>query len=292
MKRLTYVFFSSAILCSIGLMLVLMFVKSSAASTLPDLSGFGEIHAIEREDGSGTRAQFDAVIDADEVENGLSKPSTDEVIAAVGNDHQAIGYAAMSSLYENASVKTLSIDGVAPTKENFKNRTYPLTRNYYVAWKGPLSEAGRDFVRYIMTAGQGIIADETLPVTASSPFTSLLPSETLTINGSTSIDPLMGQLIEDYMNYNPGATILLDATDSSTGLAKAMNGECDLAITSRDLTSDEKDVLSYRMIATDGVAIIVNAANPVNSLTANQVRSIYSNDVRYWDDLNEVLPNT
>lgn len=292
MKRLSLVFFSSAILCSIGLMLVLTFVKSSSASTLPDLSGFGEIHAVVRENGSGTRTQFDVLVDTDEVENDLPVPSTDEVIAKVGNDRQAIGYAAMSSLYENASVKTLSIDGVAPTKENFKNRTYPLTRNYYVAWKGPLGEVGRDFVRYVMTAGQGIIADETLPVTAASSFTSLLPSGTLTINGSTSIEPLMGKLIEDYMNYNPGATILLDATDSTTGLTEVMDGSCDLAISSRDLTSDEKDVLSYRMIATDGVAVIVNAANPVTSLTTNQLRSIYSNDVRCWDDLNEVLPNT
>lgn len=288
MKRLSLVLFSSSILCCIGLVLVLSLVKNSAASTLPDLSDFGAIHAVTRENGSGTRAQLDKLLDTDEAVNDYSEPSTNEVIAEVVRDRQAVGYAAMSSLYENTSVKTLMIDGVAPTKENFRNRTYPLTRNYYVAWRGPLGEVGRDFVRYVMTAGQGIIAEETNAITASSPFTSLMPSGTLTINGSTSIEPLMGKLIEDYMNYNPNASVTLDATDSSTGLKEAMNGKCNLAITSRDLTADEKDVLSYRMIAIDGIAILVNDANPLTNLTAAQVHSIYSGEAQDWKDLDAI----
>ncbi|MEE3420391.1 MAG: substrate-binding domain-containing protein [Lachnospiraceae bacterium] len=288
MKRTTIVLFASAAICSVLLVLVLSFASRSAAGSLPDLSSLGYIHAVVREDGSGTKAQFDALVSADESVDGTKKPSTNDVITEVGQDRQAVGYAAFSSLNGNAYVRPLAIDGVAPSQETFRNGTYPLTRNYYVAWSGALNEVGRDFVRYIMTAGQAIIDEETNAVTAASPFRSLMPAGSLTISGSTSIEPLMGKLIEDYMNYNPAASISLAATDSSRGLKAAEEGKCDLAISSRDLTKEEKNDLSCRMIAVDGVAVIVNAKNPVTSLTKKQLRSIYSGDAEVWEDLADI----
>ena len=74
-------------------------------------------------------------------------------------------------------------------------------------------------------------------------------------------------------------------TDSTTGLNKAMDGSCDLAMSSRELKDYEKELLKSQVIATDGIAIIVNPENPVENLSVEQIQAIYDGKYRTWGEL-------
>lgn len=68
---------------------------------------------------------------------------------------------------------------------------------------------------------------------------------TISIEGSSSVAPIMEKLIAGYASYNPKATITMKTTDSSDGLNAAIRGDCDLAMSSRALKDYEKELLAY-----------------------------------------------
>lgn len=74
-------------------------------------------------------------------------------------------------------------------------------------------------------------------------------------------------------------------TDASDGLNKAIRGECDFAMSSRELADYENELLSKKAVARDGIAVIVNADNPVTSLSKEQIKQIYDNKAAQWSDL-------
>ena len=55
---------------------------------------------------------------------------------------------------------------------------------------------------------------------------------------------------------------------------------------SRELKDEEKEQLKATVIATDGIAVIVNKANPMDELTSDQIKEIYTGEVLAWDELN------
>ena len=97
----------------------------------------------------------------------------------------------------------------------------------------------------------------------------------------------MKKLAEDYSTYNPGAEIIVEESDSTRGLTAAIQGECDLAMASRELESYEKELLSYDMIAKDGILITVNKENPLQDISIGQLKDIYDGTVKEWKQLNE-----
>ena len=259
----------------------------SSESSLPDLSSLGTITAIAREEGSGTKSEFQSLVDTDEEGADSTVLSTDEVLEAVENDINAIGYIAYSALadYEEEGIKVLTAGGVECTSENIADASYPLTREYIIAYSGTLSELEIDFITYIRSAGQEVVAQTATPVRKTAAFLSGRYSGTITISGSSSMETLMEQLIEGYAQYNPNAEIILEITDSTQGLNAAMQGECDLAISSRSLASYEEELLDYYVIAADGIAIIVNSENPLEDISIKRLKSIYDGDVSEWEDL-------
>ncbi|MDD7429156.1 MAG: polyphosphate kinase 1, partial [Oscillospiraceae bacterium] len=80
-------------------------------------------------------------------------------------------------------------------------------------------------------------------------------------------------------------TIEITATDSSDGLNSAIRGECDLAMSSRELADYEDELLTKKAVARDGIAVIVNAENPVDDLSEEQIKYIYDNNAEKWSDL-------
>ena len=259
----------------------------SSESALPDLSSLGAVTAVAREEGSGTKSEFQGLVDTDEEGAASIALSTDEMLEAVESDINAIGYAAYSALadQEAEGIKVLTIDGAECTGENIADGSYPLTREYIIAYSGTLSDLEADFITYIRSAGQEIVAQTATPVRNTAVFLSGGYSGTITISGSTSMETLMEQLIEDYAQYNPNAEIILEITDSTQGLNAAMQGECDLAMSSRSLASYEEELLDYYVIAADGIAIIVNSENPLEDLSIKRLKSIYDGDVSEWSNL-------
>ena len=259
----------------------------SSESALPDLSSLGTITAVAREEGSGTKSEFQTLVDTDEEGAGSIALSTDEMLEAVKGDINAIGYVAYSALtgYEADDIKVLTIGGVECTGENIADGSYPLTREYIIAYSGALSDLEADFITYIRSAGQEVVSQTATPVRSTAAFLSGGYSGTITISGSTSMETLMEQLIEGYVQYNPNAEIILEITDSTQGLNAAMQGECNLAMSSRSLASYEKELLDYYVIAADGIAVIVNSQNPLEDISMKRLKSIYDGDVSEWKDL-------
>ena len=110
-------------------------------------------------------------------------------------------------------------------------------------------------------------------------------SGSVTVSGSSSVSPLMQKLIEGYNTVNPNVDIELQTSDSTTGMTDAINGMSDIGMASRELKQEELDAgLVNTVIATDGIAIIVNNESPITDLTTEQVRDIYLGNVTDWSE--------
>lgn len=256
----------------------------------------GDITVISREDGSGTRGAFVELtgvegkdangkkIDNTTVEAVIAS-KTDAVLTNVAGDEKAIGYISMGSL--NDTVKALKVDGAEATTENVKNGSYKIARPFNVATKADASEITKDFIKFMLSKqGQGIVAGSYITVDdAAEEYTASGLSGKIVINGSSSVSPLMGELIEAYKALNPGAEIELNTTDSTGGMNDAMSGVCDIGMASRELKESETAQLTGTTIAMDGIAVIVNNANPTEDMTVEQIKAVYTGEVTTWEEL-------
>jgi phosphate transport system substrate-binding protein len=98
--------------------------------------------------------------------------------------------------------------------------------------------------------------------------------------GSTTVQPLAEKGAEAYMKSHPGVKVVTGGGGSSAGVRGVAEGLFDIGAASRDLKSSELEQwpdLVKHTIARDGVAIVVNGANPVADLTMEQIRDIYAN---------------
>ena len=253
-----------------------------------------DITVISREEGSGTRGAFVeimGVVDADEVDATVQTAevvnSTSVVTQTVAGKPAAIGYMSMGSLY--SSVKALQVDGVDATVENVKNGSYAVSRPFMICYKEEnLSELGRDFVNFIMSAdGQAILGEDYIAVDENAAaYTSSGLSGNLSVNGSTSVGPVMMELAEAYMNLNSGVTIDVQQTGSGAGITAAVDGSCEIGMSSRELKEEEvAEGLTPVQIAIDGIAVIANQENPVAGLTTEQIREIFLGNITNWSEL-------
>jgi phosphate transport system substrate-binding protein len=101
-------------------------------------------------------------------------------------------------------------------------------------------------------------------------------SGTVATNGSTSMEEVIGALSEQFMADNQGVTVTYDATGSGTGIEAVNTGSCDIGLSSRKLKDEEtSNGLVATTVALDGIAIIVNADNPIKDLSVDQIASIF-----------------
>ena len=272
--------------CAALTLVLLLSACGSSTLELPDLSGLGEITVIAREEGSGTRSEFESLLDTLEEGATATALSTEDVVSMVALEENAIGYVAYSSLDASSGVTALAVDGVEPSQDTIADGSYPLCRQYLLAYSGDLSDLETDFIRYIRSAGQAIVAETCTPVKDVTTFLSDQSSGTILISGSSSVAPLMEELAADYLTYNPNAEIEIEVTDSTEGLNAAMRGDCDLAMSSRSLKDYEAELLETKVIAADGVAVIVNSSSPLTELTSEMITAIYDGEITVWSDLN------
>ena len=125
-------------------------------------------------------------------------------------------------------------------------------------------------------------------------FVSLLPFSFLTacsrnsagiiVAGSTSVQPFAEVLAEEYMILHPGVTIDVQGGGSAAGIMATKSGTTNIGMSSRKLAGDELSLWSVE-IARDGLAVVVNPRNPINTLTLEQVRDIYSGNITDWSVL-------
>lgn len=104
---------------------------------------------------------------------------------------------------------------------------------------------------------------------------------TLTIAGSTSVQPFAEKLAEVYMHLHPGLLINVQGGGSSAGIMAVQQGAADIGASSRELNPAEKN-LCETVIAWDGIAVIVNPACPVRDLSLEQLQQIFSGAIDNW----------
>ena len=254
------------------------------------------INVLSREDGSGTRGAFIELFGV-EKKNAQGKKvdyTTDEasitnstavMLTTVAGNKYAIGYVSLGSL--SSSVKAVKIDGVSATVDNINNGSYKIARPFNVAVRNNLSNAAQDFLNYILSSdGQNIIAaNKYIKVPAANSYKASGISGKIVVAGSSSVSPVMEKLIEAYKALNPSVQIELQTSDSTTGVINAIDGTCDIGMASRALKDSEKEKgVREVTIAIDGIAVIINNDNPVESLKKSDVEGIFTGKINSWSE--------
>jgi phosphate transport system substrate-binding protein len=109
---------------------------------------------------------------------------------------------------------------------------------------------------------------------------------TIAVGGSTSVNPLMEMLVADYQKAHSNVKFNISATGSGDGIKGVPAGTCEIGMSSRDLTPAEKGTdIQELVIAIDGIAVIINSANPISSLSQAQIKDIYTGAVTNWEQL-------
>ena len=257
-----------------------------------------EINAVSREDGSGTRGAFIELFGIERKDETGAKidyttedcditNSTSVMMTSVAGNDSAIGYISLGAL--NDSVKALKIDGAKANVENIKNGSYKAARPFNIATLADVSDAANDFIAFILSAeGQAVIeANGYIAAVENAPaFAGSSVSGKIVVSGSSSVTPVMEKLKEAYEAINANVTIELQQSDSSSGMANAISGVCDIGMASRALKDSELEAgLTPTTIAMDGIAVIVSADNPAENLTSEQVRAIYTGEITDWSEI-------
>lgn len=197
---------------------------------------------------------------------------------------------------DDAKFEIMNVEGVDATVDNVVNGSYTLQRGLILATKGTASGAVADLISYVLSAeGQAIVEDnDYIAVDSSAPaYKSTIDDKTsysITIQGSTTVNPIMMAVEEEYEKIHPNVRISITANGSGTGAAAAIDGTADIGMLSRDLKTSETDAgLVPTVIGKDGIAIIVNkSVTGIDNLTLAQIAKIYDGTYTNWNQLGGV----
>ncbi len=134
------------------------------------------------------------------------------------------------------------------------------------------------------TAATEAPAEATEAVATEAPAAEL--SGTVSTDGSTSMEKVIGALGESFMEANSGVTFTYNPTGSGSGITAVSEGRCDIGLSSRALKDEEKaSGLTETVLALDGIAIIVNPENPVADLDLETIAKIYTGEITNWSEV-------
>ena len=154
-----------------------------------------------------------------------------------------------------------------------------LTRRSFLAVCGAVALTGA-------LAACGSSSSSTAATTATSTASSAAEalSGAVNTNGSTSMEDVMGSLIEAFREVQPGITVNYTGSGSGAGITGAQDGTCDIGLASRDLKETETGVRQIT-VAKDGIAVIVNPANPLSDLTIDQIAQLFNGEITNWSEI-------
>lgn len=111
-------------------------------------------------------------------------------------------------------------------------------------------------------------------------------TKTVSTDGSTSMEKVIGALGESFMANNEGVNFTYNPTGSGSGITAVSEGRCDIGLSSRALKDEEKaNGLVETVLAYDGIAIIVNNDNPVTNISLEDLTKVYTGEITNWKDL-------
>ena len=111
-------------------------------------------------------------------------------------------------------------------------------------------------------------------------------SGTVSTDGSTSMEKVIGGLGEMFMELNSGITFTYNPTGSGSGIKAVQEDRCDIGLASRNLKAAEAESgLTETVLAYDGIAVIVNLENPVFDLDVQTIAKIYTGEITNWSEV-------
>lgn len=111
-------------------------------------------------------------------------------------------------------------------------------------------------------------------------------SGSVSTDGSTSMEKVIGALGEAFVEANPDVNFTYNPTGSGSGITAVSEGRCDIGLSSRALKAEEEDAgLTATVLAYDGIAIIVNPENPISDLSLEDIAKVYTGEITNWKDL-------
>jgi len=108
--------------------------------------------------------------------------------------------------------------------------------------------------------------------------------EKLVLTGSSTIAPLAAEIGKRFESVHNNVRVDVQTGGSSRGISDARAGLADIGMVSRALKKDEKDLQGFT-IALDGICIILNKGNPVETLNKQQIIDIYTGKIINWKDV-------
>lgn len=261
-------------------------------------TGTDTISVLTREEGSGTRGAFIELLGIEEknadgkkvdktIDTAETTNSTSVMITTVQGNKAAIGYISLGSL-DKSKVKALKVDGAEAAADNVKSGEYKVSRPFNIATKGDTTGVASDFIKFILSAdGQAVVEKNGYISDGNTgAYKASGQKGKITIGGSSSVTPVMEKLKEAYVKLNPDVTIDVQQNDSSSGMKGAIDGIYDIGMASRDVKDSEKEAgLNSIKIALDGIAVIVNKDNNLDSITSEQIKNIYTGSLTKWSEI-------
>lgn len=261
-------------------------------------TGTDAISVLTREEGSGTRGAFIELLGIEEknangkkvdktIDTAETTNSTSVMITTVQGNKAAIGYISLGSL-DKSKVKALKVDGAEAAVDNVKSGEYKVARPFNIATKGDATGVASDFIKFILSAdGQAVVEKNGyISEGNTGAYKASGQKGKITIGGSSSVTPVMEKLKEAYVKLNPDVTIDVQQNDSSSGMKGAIDGIYDIGMASRDVKDSEKEAgLNSIKIALDGIAVIVNKDNTLDSITSEQIKNIYTGSLTKWSEI-------
>ena len=277
---------------------VMIALVIALTAVLAACGGEKDIAVIARTSGSGTRDAFESIVksedgtalkDAGLMKGALEQDKTSTVISLVSSTETGIGYVSLGSVDD--SVKVLKVEGVEATAENVLSGDYKMQRPFVIMTSKAMGEnltaATRDFLAFLRsTQAQDVVEEEgyvrqdegateyTAPASAV--------SGTVSISGSTSVDPLMDKLIGKYKEIGgasvAGVEISKNCQGTSHGIAAVKADKTGNVIglgSSAVKEADEAEIAHFE-IALDAIAVIVNPENTLEDITIAQLFDIYT----------------
>ena len=255
------------------------------------------VSVIVREDGSGTKSAFMEIIGLKgkkDVSGAIVQSGTPAILASVKTNNYAIAYESLG--YVTDDVKMLKIDGVEPTLENVKNGTYKIARPLSVVYKTATLERAEvaavyefinsaDAQTIISADGYASVKDDAKAYEVKTGL-----SGTINVSGSTSLQPLMEKLAKKFESVQSAVKVNVTGGGSGTGYKNAESGVSDLGMISEEFNQSKAESCTSGVVAKDGIAVIVNKANPIDGMSLETLKNIYNvdageNAVKTWNQV-------
>jgi ABC-type phosphate transport system substrate-binding protein len=256
-----------------------------------------------RENSSGTYMYFKEHVlnEADFAASTQALQGTAAVINAVSKDKRSIGYGGIGYLKGVRALKVKKDAGspaIEPSLKNVVDGSYPISRYLYMYTIGEPEGAVKAFIDWARgKEGQKVCADVGYyPLPEDKQFKAAgtaPPKATITVKGSDTMVILGGKWAERFMAIHPEVVVQITGGGSGTGIKALIDGETHICQASRPMKPKEREAVKAKhgkepvefSVAMDGLAVFVHESNPIQEISLEQLKLIYTGKAKTWDAL-------